>query len=154
MSKLVDVHEACVITKDDKGNMSLVGKAKEALTSMSKHKISVSIILCESKKEDVEKFLKENDVPFASIRSKGEENKGEDGKESKADVLVMPGSKVVTLDGDWQWCLDRIVQRLWGEKKKEAPKSEQQRMDAAMDDYIKWAKPTKKTTGEMIHSGD
>lgn len=105
MSKLVDVHEACVITKDDKGNLSLVGKAKEALTSMSKHKISVSILVCENKKEDVEKFLKENDVPFASIRSKGEESKGEDGKESKADVAVMPGSKVVTLDGDWQWCL-------------------------------------------------
>ncbi len=152
MSKIVEVHEACVITKDDKGNLSLVGKAKEALTSMSKHKVSVSIILCDNKKEDVEKFLNDNEVPFTSIRSKGEDAKEEDGNSMKADVMVMPGSKVVTLDGDWQWCLDRIVQRLWGEKKKEAPKSEQQRMDAAMDDYIKWAKPQKKTSGEMIGS--
>lgn len=143
MSKTVDIYESCVITKDDKGNLSLVGKAKEALTSMSKHKVSVSIILCDSKKEDVEKFLNDNDVPFYSIRSKGEEVKAKDGKPSKADVLVMPSSQVVTLNGDWSWCLDDIVRRLWGEKKKEAPKSEQQRMDSAMDDYIKWAKPRK-----------
>lgn len=152
MAKTVEVHEACVITKDDKGNLSLVGKAKEALTSMSKHKVSVIILLCDNKKEDVEKFLNDNEVPFSSIRSHGEENKEEDGKDTKADVVVMPSSKVVTLDGDWQWCLDRIVQRLWGEKKKENPKSEQQRMDAAMDDYIKWAKPQKKTSGDMIQS--
>lgn len=147
MSKSVDIHEACVITKDDKGNLSLVGKAKEAITSMSKNKVAVNIVLCDNKKEDVEKFLNDNDVPFTSIRSEGGEGKG---KEEKADVLVMPSSKVVILDGDWQWCLDRIVQRLWGEKKTESPMNEQQRMDEAMKKYIGWAKPKKTDKSETI----
>ena len=123
MSKSINVHEACIITKDDKGNLSLVGKAKEALTSLQKNKVSVHVLLCDSKKEDVEKFLTDNNVPFAT---------------------VVPSSKFVTLDGDWQWCLDRIVQRLWGKKEKEAPKSEQASMDEAMKRYISWAKPEKR----------
>ena len=56
----------------------------------------------------------------------------------------MPSSKVITLRDDWQWCLDDIAHRLWGEKKKENPKSEQQRMDDSMADYIRWATPKKK----------
>ena len=55
----------------------------------------------------------------------------------------MPSSKVITLRDDWQWCLDDIAHRLWGEKKKGAPKSEQQSMDEAMKRYIDWAKPKK-----------
>lgn len=54
MGKSINVHEACVITKDDKGNLSLVGKAKEALTSLDKHKVAIHIKLCDSKKDDVE----------------------------------------------------------------------------------------------------
>ena len=146
MSKSINVHEACVITKDDKGNLSLVGKAKEALTTLKKNKVSVCILLCDNKKEDVEKFLNENNVPFASLSTKQETDK--DGNTvhvdpPKADVTIMPSSKVITLRDDWQWCLDDIAQRLWGEKKKEAPKSEQQSMDEAMKRYIDWAKPKK-----------
>lgn len=147
MGKSINIHEACVITKDDKGNLSLVGKAKEALTSLDKHKVAIHIKLCDSKKDDVEKFLQENNVPFTSITAKGESPEGKDEKgEKKNDstVTVVPRSKFVTLDGDWSWCLDSIVQRLWGEKKKENPKSEQQRMDDSMADYIRWASPKKK----------
>ena len=121
MGKSINVHEACVITKDDKGNLSLVGKAKEALTSLDKHKVAIHIKLCDSKKDDVEKFLQENNVPFTSITAKGESPEGKDEKgEKKNDstVTVVPRSKFVTLDGDWSWCLDSIVQRLWGEKKR------------------------------------
>lgn len=57
MSKSINVHEACIITKDDKGNLSLVGKAKEALTTLKKNKVSVCILLCDNKKEDVESSL-------------------------------------------------------------------------------------------------
>ena len=46
MSKSINVHEACVITKDDKGNLSMVGKAKDALTTWKKLKVSVWILLC------------------------------------------------------------------------------------------------------------
>lgn len=135
MSKIVNIQETCVITKDDKGNLSLVGKAKEVLTSMEKKKVTVNILINEGKKEEVEKFLKDNNVPYSSIITNGED--------TNADVTVMPGSKVVTLDNDWSWCLENIVRRLWGEKRKEAPKSEQEQMDSRMDDYIKWAKPRK-----------
>lgn len=135
MSKIVNIQESCVVTKDDKGSLSLVGKAKEAMTSMEKNKVTVNILVNEGNEKEVEKFLKDNNVPYTSILAKGED--------SKADVTVMPGSKVVTLDNDWSWCLENIVRRLWGEKRKEAPKSEQEQMDSRMDDYIKWAKPRK-----------
>ena len=143
MSKSINVHEACIITKDDKGNLSLVGKAKEALTTLKKNKVSVCILLCDNKKEDVEKFLTDNNVPFASILTKEEAKEENSDKKADAEVTVVPSSKFVTLDGDWQWCLDRIVQRLWGEKKKEAPKSEQESMDDAMKRYIEWTKHKK-----------
>lgn len=153
MSKSINVHEACIITKDDKGNLSLVGKAKEALTTLKKNKVSVCILLCENKKEDVEKFLNDNNVPFASIHAKSETDK--DGKTEyveppKADVTIMPSSKVITLRDDWQWCLDDIAHRLWSVKKKEAPKSEQQSMDEAMKRYIDWAKPRKANTDNGV----
>lgn len=147
MSKSINVHEACVITQDDKGNLSMVGKAKEALTTLKKNKVSVCILLCDNKKEDVEKFLNDNNVPFASLSTKEETDKDGNTKRvdpPKADVTIMPSSKVITLRDDWQWCLDDIAQRLWGEKKKENPKSEQQRMDDSMADYIRWASPKKK----------
>lgn len=123
MSKSINVHEACIITKDDKGNLSLVGKAKEALTSLQKNKVSVHVLLCESKKDNVEKFLTDNNVPFASIITKEEAKEKKEDKKTEPDATVVPSSKFVTLDGDWQWCLDRIVQRLWGKKEKEAPKA-------------------------------
>lgn len=131
----MNIQESCVVTKDDKENLSLVGKAKEALTSMEKNKVTVNILVNEGNKKEVEKFLNDNNVPYASILAKGEE--------SKADVTVMPGSKVVTLDNDWSWCLENIVRRLWGEKRKEAPKSEQELMDSRMDGYIKCFKSRK-----------
>lgn len=149
MSKSINVHEACVITKDDKGNLSLVGKAKEALTTLKKNKVSVHILLCDFKKEDVEKFLNDNNVPFASISSKQETDKDGNTKyvdPPKSDVTIMPSSKVITLRDDWKWCLDEIAGRLWGEKKKEAPKSEQESMDEAMKRYIEWSKPKKPST--------
>lgn len=147
MGKSINVHEACVITTDDKGNLSMVGKAKEALTTLKKNKVSVCILLCDNKKEDVEKFLNDNNVPFASLSTKEETDKDGNTKHvdpPKADVTIMPSSKVITLRDDWQWCLDDIAQRLWGEKKKENPKSEQQRMDDSMADYIRLATPKKK----------
>lgn len=141
MAKSINVHEACVITKDDKGNLSLVGKAKEALTTLQKHKVSVHILLCDSKKENVEKFLNDNNVPFSSIIEKKD-----DTENNKDTVTVVPSSKFIPMREDWKWCLDDIARRLWGDKGKENPKSEQQAMDKAMDDYISWASPKKNKT--------
>ncbi len=145
MSKSIHVYEECVITKDDKGNFSLVGKAKEALTSLQKHKVSVHIILCDDKKEDVEKFLTGNNVPFASILAKDEVSTEDNGKKNNTPICVVPSSKFIALDDSWNRCLDRIVQRLWGKNENKSPKSEQQRMDDSMADYIRWATPQKST---------
>lgn len=146
MEKSINVHEVCVITKDDKGNLSLVGKAKEALTSLKKHKVSVHILLCDGKKDEVEKFLNDNNVPFASVIDKKDAGDGKDA------VTVVPSSKFIIMRDDWKWCIDDIVRRLWGDKARENPKSEQQAMDKAMDDYIKWTKPPKNvpTSGDTI----
>lgn len=146
MSKSINVHEACVITKDDKGNLSLVGKAKEALTTLQKNKVSVNILLCDNKKEDVEKFLGDNNVPFASLHAKQETDKDGNTKSvdpPKADCSIVPSSQFLTLRDDWKWCMDEIAHRLWGEKEEIAPKSEQQGMDDAFKRYIDWAKPKK-----------
>ena len=59
MAKKVKILECCVLTKDDKGALSLVGKAKEAITSLIKNKIDVTIALSDTSKEEAEKFLKE-----------------------------------------------------------------------------------------------
>ena len=62
---------------------------KEALTSLDKHKVAIHIKLCDSKKDDVEKFLQENNVPFTSITAKGESPEGKDEKgEKKNDSTV------------------------------------------------------------------
>lgn len=96
MSKSINVHEACIITKDDKGNLSMVGKAKEALTSLQKNKVSVHILLCQSKKEDVEKFLTDNNVPFTSILTKEEAKEANSDKKAETPVTVVPSSQFVT----------------------------------------------------------
>ena len=52
MAKKVLTTESCVITSDDKKSLSLVGKAKEALTTLAKNKIEVTILLDKVSKED------------------------------------------------------------------------------------------------------
>lgn len=122
---------------------SLLWGRRRKPSPLQKNKVSVHVLLCDSKKDDVEKFLTDNNVPFASIITKEEAKEEKEDKKTEPDATVVPSSKFVTLDGDWQWCLDRIVQRLWGKKEKEAPKSEQASMDEAMKRYIRWAKPEK-----------
>ena len=72
MAKKVKIMEACIITSDDKGQRSLVGRAKEALTTFSKNKIDVTIVLDKTPKEDAEKFLKENNVPYKELMTDDE----------------------------------------------------------------------------------
>lgn len=135
MAKKVLTTENCVITSDEKGQLSLVGKAKEALTTLSKNKISVTILLEKNKKEDVEKFLKENNVPFASLAesstSLADLMKG-------MDAVIVPDSKFITLNGDWEWTLNGIVRKLYGSDKTPQQKSEQQKMDDEFNDYKRW----------------
>lgn len=127
--------ESCVITTDDKGQRTLVGKAKEALTTFSKNKIDVTICLENTSKEDAEKFLKENNVPYKELMTKEEYNE----KDLKFDACVIPDNNIVVLRDDWQWAMNNVVDKLYDNREKEPQKSEQEKMDERFKDYKRWA---------------
>ena len=77
MPKKVKVAESCVFTTSD-GQHNLVDQAKEALTTLSKNKIDVYIVLDETSKDDAAKFLKDNSVPYKALITT--DDKPEDGK--------------------------------------------------------------------------
>lgn len=133
MAKKVKIMEACVITSDDKGDLTLVGHAKEAITTLQKNKVEVSIQLENTSKEDAEKFLKENNVPYAALLSADEKADG------KYDACVIPDANTVLLSGDWEWTLSRLVDKLYDKSEKPQPKSDQQKMDDKFKDYKYWA---------------
>lgn len=146
MAKKVKIMEACVITSDDKGQRSLVGKAKEALTTFSKNKIDVTIMLDKTSKEDAEKFLKENNVPYKELMTKEEYNE----KEPKFDACVIPDGNVVMLRDDWTWCMDNLVDKLYRKDEKPAQKSEQEKMDDKFKQYKEWADQANKHKGQNV----
>jgi hypothetical protein len=135
MAKKIKIIEACVITTDDKGQRTLVGKAKEALTTFSKNKIDVTILLEKTSKEDAEKFLKENNVPYKELMTKEEYNE----KEPKFDACVIPDDHVVLLRDDWQWAMNSVVDKLYDNREKVPEKTEQEKMDDRFKDYKRWA---------------
>lgn len=135
MAKTVKIMEACVITTDDKGQRSLVGKAKEALTTFSKNKIDVTIMLDSTPKEDAEKFLKENNVPYKNLMTEDEYRE----KKPKFDACIIPDGNVVVLRDDWSWCMDNLVDKLYRKSEQPAQKSEQEKMDDKFKQYKKWA---------------
>lgn len=136
MAKKVKVMESCVLTTDDKGQRTLVGKAKEALTTMSKNGIDVTIFLEKTVKDDAEKFLKEQNVPYKELIN-GEDMK--EGEKRDFDLCIYSDDKVVLLRSDWQWALDSVAEKLYGVKKQEKQPTEQEKMDKAWKDYKKWA---------------
>lgn len=152
-NKKVYMSECCVITNDDKGQRTLVGKAKEALTTLSKNKIDVTILIESADKEAIDKFLKENSVPFKDLKSWTEMKKDDD----KYDALLLGENNVVLLRSDWQWALDDLVQKLYGGEDKQPHVSEQQKMDNKFKDYKHWAdeaaKARKKRQGDNPIAG-
>ena len=147
MSKKVKVTEECVITSDDKGQRSLVGKAKEALTTMSKNKIDVYILLDGTPKEDAEKFLKENNVPFKELIA------GDEAKDMKFDACVMKEGNIILLRDDWTWAISNIVDELYSNREKEKQtESEQQKMDNKFSEYKKWAEKDNEARKKLVES--
>ncbi len=144
MSKNVKIMECCVLTKDDKGNLSLVGKAKEAITAFQKHNISVTIALIDTSKEDAEKFLTDNNVKNCSFIEMPEQ------KES-FDAVIVGGSNVITHHSDWRWTAEDVVRRLY-DNKPDKPLSEQKKMDDSLNEIIKLTKERnkKRSQGEPI----
>ena len=135
MAKKVKIMEACVITSDDKGQRTLVGKAKEALTTFSKNKIDVTILLENTNKEDAEKFLKENNVPYKELMTQDEYHE----KKPKFDASIIADNNIVVLRDDWTWCMSNLVDKLYDNREKPAQKSEQEKMDERFKDYKRWA---------------
>lgn len=150
MAKKVKIMEACVITTDDKGQRTLVGNAKEALTTLTKNKIDVTICLENTSKEDAEKFLKDNNVPYKELATPSELSEGKE----KFDACVIPDNNVVVLRDDWQWAMNSVVDKLFDNREKEPQKSEQEKMDERFKDYKRWADEAnaarKKKSGENV----
>ena len=146
MAKKVKIIECCVLTKDDKGALSLVGKAKEAITSLIKNKIDVTIALCETSKEDAEKFLKESNIEGVNFLEPPKEDE-------QYDAVVVGGSNVITLHSDWKWTLEDLVRHLY-DGRDDKPKSEQQQMDAMVKDIKKLTqeRARKMKSGELSES--
>lgn len=135
MAKKVKITENCVITSDDKGQRSLVGKAKEALTTLDKNNIDVVIVLNDTSKEDAANFLKENNVPYKELITMDEQK-----KDDKYDAFVVGDPNVILLSGDWTWTLESVVDKLYNNREKpEAQRSEQTKMDDKFKDYKHWA---------------
>lgn len=151
MAKKIKITECCVITSDEKGQRSLVGKAKEVLTTLSKNKIDVTIFLETTPKEDAEKFLKENNVPYKELMNADDYK---DGEKPKFDVCVIGDNNVVLLKNDWDWCLNQIVDKLYDREQKPVHKSEQEKVDDRFSDYKRWAEQAnaarKKSQGPSI----
>ena len=150
MAKKVKIMEACVITSDDKGQRTLVGKAKEALTTFSKNKIDVTIVLENTSKEDAEKFLKENNVPYKELMTQDELHE----KKPKFDACIIPDNNVVVLRDDWTWCLSNLVDKLYDNSNKPPQKSEQEKMDDKFNDYKRWADQANAARKKQNVSGD
>lgn len=147
MAKRVKIMEACVITSDDKGQRLMVGKAKEALTTFSKNKIDVTILLENTSKEDAEKFLKENNVPYKELMTDDEYRE----KKPKFDACIIPDGNVVVLRDDWTWCMDNLVDKLYRKSEQPPQKTEQEKMDDKFKQYKKWAdEANNKKNGTII----
>jgi len=142
MAKKIKIIECCVLTKDDKGALSLVGKAKEAITSLIKNKIDVTIALTDTSKEDAEKFLKESNIEGCNFIELPKEDE-------KYDAVVVGGSNVITLHSDWKWTLEDVIRHLF-DGKDDKPKSEQQQMD----EMVKSIKKLTEERNKKIKSGE
>jgi hypothetical protein len=86
-------------------------------------------------KEDAEKFLKENNVPYKNLMTEDEYRE----KKPKFDACIIPDGNVVVLRDDWSWCMDNLVDKLYRKSEQPAQKSEQEKMDDKFKQYKKWA---------------
>ena len=146
-NKKVKITECCIITNDDKGQRSLVGKAKEALTTLSKNKIDVSVFLEKTDKEAAAAFLKENNVPYKELVSVED---FKDGKMPKFDASIIGDNNVVLYRNDWQWALNELVDKLYDNREKEQHPSEQQKMDDKFKEYKRWADESNKARNQKV----
>lgn len=146
MAKKIKITENTVLTHDDKGNLSLVGHAKEALTSFDKMKISVTILLDETSEEKAAAFLKDNNVPYAALLTMPKPDKKED-----FDLCVIGGRNVIHLDDEWRWTASSVVRRLFEKPQQDKVPTEQEVFDKELQNIKKFAQErSKKSQAEGV----
>lgn len=136
MSKKVKVDERCIVASDDKGQRTLVANAKEALTTLSKNNIDVYIRVSDQDKDGVEKFLKDNNVPFKGVVTGADT--------SEYDATVIPQRGAVLFRGEWRFTIESIASALYDESEKKTL-TIQEKMDDSWDEYKKWAQKANKS---------
>lgn len=146
-NKKVKITECCVITNDDKGQRSLVGKAKEALTTLDKNKVDVYIYLESTDKEAAAAFLKENNVPYKGLVNVDD---FKEGNMPKFDASITGDNNVVLYRNDWQWALNDLADKLYDNREKQQHPSEQQKMDEKWAEYKRWADESNKARAKAI----
>ena len=159
-NKKVKIHECCIITNDDKGQRSLVGKAKEALTTLAKNKVDVTIFLESTPKEAAESFLKENNVPYSALLTPSEAAVPAGSAPVPAaspagktfDACILGENNIILHRGDWQWTLNDLVDKLYSTREQPVHKSEQQKMDEKFADYKHWADESNKAQAKRLNA--
>jgi len=146
-NKKVKISECCIITNDDKGQRSLVGKAKEALTTLSKNNIDVYIYLENTDKDAAAAFLKENNVPYKELVNVEE---FKEGSMPEFDACILGENNIVLYRNDWQWTLNQLVDKLYDNKEQEPHQSEQQKMDDDFKNYKSWADQANKARAKRL----
>ena len=137
----IKITDNAIVTKDDKGNLSLIGNAKEALASFSKLKINVTIGLHDNDKDKVTQLLKDNNVPYTDIIDCTKPD--DDKKKDDFDLIVIGGNKVVVLE-EWRWTAERVVSRLFDKTEPKKELSVQERMDKNLAQIKKLAQERSK----------
>lgn len=140
-NKKIKVTESCIITKDDKGKLSLVANAKEALTTLSKNNVDVYILLKETSKDDAAKLLKDNDVAYKELMTKED---FKDKEEPKFDACVVGENNIVQLTYGWRSALDSLINILYGKNNSAQQESEQEKMDNSYKRYKHYAEEANK----------
>ncbi len=146
-NKKVKISECCVITNDDKGQRSLVAGAKEALTTMSKNNVDVTVFLESTDKEAAATFLKENNVPYKELLNRDDYK---DKQPPKFDACVLGENNIVLFRSDWKWALNSIVDKLYDNGEKQTHVSEQQKMDEKWKEYKHWADEANKSRAKRL----
>lgn len=140
--KKVKVDEQCIITTDDKGQRTLVAAAKEALTTLSKNNVDVTVFLRDTPEDEARKFLESNNVPFTALlpcpRLSEKSEHTEPSEKPKFDATILPAEGHVLLRYGWSNTLDNLVDCLYGSRT-EHQQSEQDRMDQQYKQYREWA---------------
>jgi len=152
-NKKVKISECCVITNDDKGQRSLVGKAKEALTTLAKNKVDVTICLESTPKDAAAAFLKENNIPYSDLLEPAAAVPAASAavpKPSAFDAVILGENNIILHRGDWQWTLNDLVDKLYSTREQPVHKSEQQKMDEKFADYKHWADESNKAAAKRL----